>query len=94
MLMLIDCSSCPARGVRCADCMMTAMGAIPMGDPEAVAGAVPEADGGLPLDRAERRAVSTLLAAGLVTTETAHAARAVRDLASPRVQPGRRRAVG
>lgn len=67
--MLIDCQTCPVRDVHCADCMVTALAAIPVG--------APDADTGLPLDRAERRAVSVLLAAGLVTHEAANAARAV-----------------
>lgn len=39
----------------------------------------PPAPGTAPLDRAERRAVSAFLAAGLVTTTTANAARAELD---------------
>ncbi len=69
--MLIDCQTCPVRDVHCADCMVAALTAIPVGAPE-----VPP---GLPLDRLERRAVSILLGAGLVSHETAHAARAVLD---------------
>lgn len=68
-MMLIDCQTCPVRDVHCADCMVTALAAIPVG--------APDADTGLPLDRGERRAVSVLLAAGLVTHETASAARAL-----------------
>ncbi|ADU48488.1 hypothetical protein [Intrasporangium calvum] len=68
-MMLIDCQTCPVRDVHCADCMVTALTAIPVG--------APESETGLPLDRAERRAVSVLIAAGLVTHETANTARAV-----------------
>ncbi|EWT00553.1 hypothetical protein N865_14425 [Intrasporangium oryzae NRRL B-24470] len=46
----------------------------------------------LPLDRAERRAVSVLLAAGLVSHDTAHAARAVRDAPARQRVPAARRA--
>jgi hypothetical protein len=73
--------------------MVTALGAGPAqvghlsGEP-AVAGT------GLPLDRAERRAVSVLLAAGLVTPQAAHAARAVRDPAVPLVRSRHGRAAG
>lgn len=94
MMMLVDCSSCPVRGVRCADCMMTALGITPIGHPEAVGPVTDDAGAGLPLDRAERRAVSVLQAAGLLTSQVAHAARAVSDPAAPRVRPGPRRAVG
>ena len=71
--MLVDCQTCPVRDVHCADCMVTALTAIPMRPG-------PGADGAdavtAPLDRAERRAVSAFLAAGLVTTATANATRA------------------
>ncbi len=70
--MLIDCQTCPVRDVHCADCMVTALADIPVRAPVA-------ATRGLPLDRAELRAVSVLLTAGLVTPEAAHAARAQRD---------------
>ena len=50
---------------------LTALADIPVGAPEPTRG--------LPLDRAERRAVSVLLTAGLVTSEAAHAARAEVD---------------
>ncbi len=70
-MMLIDCQTCPVRDVHCADCMVTALTAIPVGAPDATTG--------LPLDRAERRAVSILLGAGLVTSETAHLAMAVAE---------------
>ena len=79
--MLIDCQTCPARDVHCADCVVTALADIPVGAPEPTRG--------LPLDRAGRRAVSVLLTAGLVTSEAAHAARAEvdDDLRPVRVRP-------
>lgn len=84
MMMLVDCETCPVRDVQCADCVVTALGV-----PLEVASPPPT---GLPLDRAERRAVSVLLAAGLVGAETAHAARAVpdRDPLGSRARAGRR----
>jgi hypothetical protein len=85
MMMLVDCETCPVRDVQCADCVVTALG-IP------AVGATEPRRAGLPLDRAERRAVSVLLAAGLVDAETAHAARAVpdRDPVGSRGRVGRR----
>jgi len=84
-MMLVDCHTCPVRDVHCADCMVTALAAFPVGlqDPEQ----------GLPLDRAERRAVSVLLAAGLVTHETAHGARALADVPGPAMPHAGRAAV-
>lgn len=94
MMMLVECRTCPVREVRCADCMVTALAAVPAHHEGhlAVRPAGPAMD--LPLDRAERRAVSVLLGAGLVTAEVAHAARAVREPDAPRVRPGHRRAAG
>ena len=82
--MLIDCQTCPVRDVHCADCMVTALADIPVGAPGAM-----RATRGLPLDRAERRAVSVLVTAGLVTPEAAHGARAEPDdgLRPLRVRP-------
>jgi hypothetical protein len=101
-MMLVDCQTCPVRDVHCADCMVTALTAIPLRPPgprpTAAAGGHGEAKGSrarevarpsgasgrgevvtAPLDRAERRAVSAFLAAGLVTVGTANAARARLD---------------
>ena len=89
--MLIDCQTCPVRDVHCADCMVTALADIPVSAPAS-------ATRGLPLDRAELRAVSVLLTAGLVTPEAAHAALAqpdddLRDLRDLRPIRARRTAV-
>lgn len=68
----IDCGTCPVQHVGCADCMVTALGsqsALP--DP----GLATQ----LPLDRREREVVSRLIAAGLVSAETANEARAVHE---------------
>jgi hypothetical protein len=55
--MIVDCMTCPVRGQRCDDCVATVL--LELGPAE------------LPLDAAERRAVSTLVGAGLATAETA-----------------------
>ena len=90
-MMLVDCNTCPVRHVQCADCMVTALTTVPLAPRETgrpalieagsgVAGAAP----GLPLDRAERRAVSVLLGAGLVSVREANAARAMpSDVSAP-----------
>jgi hypothetical protein len=85
MMMLVDCETCPVRDVQCADCVVTALG-VPALE------ITPLRPAELPLDRAERRAVSVLLASGLVDAGTAHAARAVRDrdLMGARARAGRR----
>ena len=116
--MLVECQTCPVRNVHCADCMVTALSALPIvtrpagavrldaaatsaastpgraGSPERgaadlVAGPDP---GTVPLDRAERRAVSAFLVAGLISTSTANAARA-RVEAAPPARTATRRAV-
>ncbi|GAA2038745.1 hypothetical protein GCM10009740_33970 [Terrabacter terrae] len=99
-MMLVDCQTCPVRDVHCADCMVTALTAIPLRPGAEVPGPdQPRGDAsGLgtvtaPLDRAERRAVSALLAAGLVTTATANAARAELAPAAPATRQRARRAV-
>ena len=86
--MLVDCQTCPVRDVHCADCMVTALTAIPMRPGEGAAHDVTA-----PLDRAERRAVSAFLSAGLVTTATANAARAQLDPVEQAPRHGARRAV-
>ena len=55
--MIIDCQSCPVRDLHCDDCMVTAL-AAPQGAE-------------LPLDVAERAAVSRFVSAGLVSVQTA-----------------------
>jgi hypothetical protein len=60
--MIVDCDTCPVRGVRCDDCVVTALGHRPV---------VVLSEGELPLDATERRAVDRFVAAGLVTTEVA-----------------------
>jgi hypothetical protein len=87
-MMLVDCQTCPVRDVHCADCMVTALTVTPLHSratapvaPHPDQPAVPAAGAPatVPLDRAERRAVSAFLAAGLVTTAAANAARAELD---------------
>jgi hypothetical protein len=60
--MVVDCDTCPVRGTRCDDCVVTALGHLPV---------VVLGDGELPLDAAERRAVDRFVAAGVVTADTA-----------------------
>jgi hypothetical protein len=88
-MMLVDCESCPVRGHHCADCMVTALTRIPIPDLRAVDDPAASRDS-VPLDPAERRAASVLLAAGLVNRQEV-------DLATVRLEPagGRsRRAAG
>lgn len=55
--MIVDCTTCPVRGLRCDGCVVTVLLAQPSAE--------------LPLDAAERRAVSTFVGAGLASAETA-----------------------
>ena len=94
-MMLVDCNTCPVRHVRCADCMVTALMTVPHRRARDAAsrpdrGGLPAATLrlGLALDRAERRAVSVLLGAGLVSVAEANAARAVPSEAA-RARPPR-----
>ena len=76
-MMLVDCQTCPVRDVHCADCMVTALNEIPLRSAASRTRRRPRREAvTAPLDRAERRAVSAFLAAGLVSTGTANAARA------------------
>ena len=61
--MVVDCDTCPVRGVRCDDCVVTVLGHVPV---------QVLTDGQLPLDRAERRVVSRFVAAGVVTADEAN----------------------
>lgn len=69
--MLVECRRCPVQGTDCAGCMVTALL-----DPAAAGIEPEELATELPLDRAERQVVGRLVAAGLVSVETANAARA------------------
>ena len=53
--MIVDCMTCPVRGHRCDDCVVSVL---------LVPGAAE-----LPLDRAERRVVSIFVSAGLASAE-------------------------
>jgi hypothetical protein len=55
--MIVDCTTCPVRGQRCDDCVVTVL--------------LAPASAELPLDAAERRVVSTLVNAGLASVESA-----------------------
>ncbi len=99
----VHCADCVVTALN----SLTALTAIPVlgvdGAPDQTFGVVGRAghpartddlDRTVPLDRAERRAVSTLLAAGLVTTNAANSARASVDEELPvRRSRGARRAV-
>ena len=63
--MVVDCDTCPVRHVRCDDCLVTAFQSLP------VVPLLRLADGELPLDAAEHRAVSRFVAAGLVSADEA-----------------------
>ena len=63
--MIIDCQSCPVRDLHCADCMVTAL-LVPQGAE-------------LPLDAAERAAVTRFAEAGLVSAHEATSASARRE---------------
>jgi hypothetical protein len=95
-MMLVDCTTCPVRHVRCADCMVTALMSVPHPAHETPrpllteAGAGGDAPAGLALDRAERHAVSVLLAVGLVSVDAANAARAVSTEAAQTAAAGPR----
>ncbi|WP_240312432.1 hypothetical protein [Janibacter anophelis] len=70
--LMIDCGTCPVQHVGCADCMVTALESPTML-------ADPDLPPQLPLDRREREVVSRLIAAGLVSAQTANEARAVHE---------------
>jgi len=63
-VMIVDCMTCPVRGERCDDCVVTML--LAPGPVE------------LPLDAVESRAVSVLVGAGLVSAESAAGLRAIR----------------
>ncbi len=71
--MVVECDTCPVRHVRCDDCLVTALQSLP------VVPLLRLADGELPLDAAERRAVSRFVAAGLVAPEQAAGVTAQRE---------------
>ncbi len=63
--MIIDCQSCPVRDLHCDDCMVTAF--------------LTPTSAGLPLDAAERLALSRFASAGLVSAQEAGSATARRE---------------
>jgi hypothetical protein len=62
---IIDCQTCPVRDLHCADCMVPALLAFQ--------------DAQLPLDAAERAAVTRFVEAGLVSVPEASSAQARRE---------------
>ena len=69
--LMIDCATCPVQHVGCADCMVMALV-----DPTRLDEPV---GGDLAMDRQEHEVVSRLVAAGLVSAQTATRARARRE---------------
>ena len=63
--MVVDCDTCPVRHVRCDDCLVTALRALP------VVPLLRLADGDLSLDAGEQRAVARFVAAGVVSADEA-----------------------
>jgi hypothetical protein len=63
--MIIDCQSCPVRDLHCDDCMVTAL--------------LTPTTSELPLDAAERAAVTGFAAAGLVSAREAGSVTARRE---------------
>jgi hypothetical protein len=63
--MIVDCMTCPVRGQRCDDCVVTVLLAPWSAE--------------LPLDAAETSAVSMFVGAGLVSAETAAGLQARRE---------------
>jgi hypothetical protein len=79
-LLVIDCATCPARELHCADCMVTALGRLP--------------EPGVPLDVDERTVVTTLVRAGMLSAEAAATVRARRVPGERVGTEGERRAAG
>lgn len=71
--MVVECDTCPVRHVRCDDCIVTALRSLP------VVPLLRLADGELPLDPSEERAVARFVAAGLVLPDEAHTVTARRE---------------
>lgn len=63
--MIIDCQTCPVRGLQCDDCMVPAL--------------LAPLDARLPLDQAERAAVTRFVEAGLVSAAAAASMHARRE---------------
>jgi hypothetical protein len=62
---IIDCTTCPVRELHCGDCMVAALLELPGAE--------------LPLDAAERSAVTLFVASGLVAADEATGLRARRE---------------
>ena len=67
--MIVTCATCPVRGLRCDDCVVTALATISVGPP-----------GERPLDAKERRAVGLFVSAGLLDSGYAATLAPDRDL--------------
>lgn len=71
-IVLMDCQTCPVRGTRCDDCVVTALFQVE------------GRSGDLLLDLAERRAVGHFVEAGLVSASAAGRLRASRTTLASR----------
>jgi len=69
---IIDCQTCPVRDLHCDECIVPAM--------------LAPLDAAIPLDRAERAAVSRFVSAGLVSAQQATALEARREPWSTHVE--------
>lgn len=78
--MIVDCNTCPVRGHRCDDCVVSVLLA-----PGAVE---------LPLDGAERRVVSMFVSAGMASADTAAGLSARHEPLSPMERWGSADAAG
>ncbi len=65
--MILECSTCPVRGLRCEGCVVTALAAMPVAGSPGL---------GLALDGAEQRAVRAFVDAGLIERRYAGSLRA------------------
>ncbi len=86
--MLMDCSRCPVAGAACRECavgVLLSLAPASAGPPSAGPpgpGVAWPAQGGMPLDAAERRGVAAFVAAGLVHPDEADALRSYPDAAA------------
>lgn len=76
--MIIDCMTCPVRGQRCDDCVVTVLSAPGLAWPEL------QLSTGLQLDAAENKVVSMFVGAGLVSAAAVVGLCARRDSVRPR----------
>ena len=80
--MIIDCRTCPVRGQRCEDCVVTVL--CTPGSARHLVSPELQPSTGLQLDSAENKAVSMLVGAGLVSAGAVVGLRARRESVRPR----------